>query len=491
MKAVADYLASPMTHIINHCIATSTVPTDWKVSRVCPVPKVNNPTSISEYRPISILPILSKVFERVIFQQITEHIEASFIYDSKQSGFRKGHSTSTVLLKLKDDIRIAMSQGEVTLAILADFSKAFDTVDYQILLRQLHQLGFSKNVLLLFKEYLSDRQQFVQVNDKVSEKLKVDFGVPQGSILGPILFNLYVASISSNGASTYLLYADDTTLLRHTKPKDLPRIINEMQQEMVNINIWSEERNLCLNALKTKTILFSTSQLSKAHKLDDLEIEVNSKNNQLEHLTDVKVLGVYFNQHLSWNHHVNTIIKSCYATLKSLKSFRKTADFKLRKSLVQSLILSKIDYCNVLLKDAPKYLIKRLQKIQNAAAGFVLCRKANESDVTSLRWLPVHERICSSLANLAHKALHDPSWPDYLQLANVTPGERTLRSNHSTQGNVDVNSAFSGSFVECAGSCFNALPLNVKLIDDHKIFKRKCFNYYFDVALSRILSYGV
>ena len=319
----------------------------------------------------------------------------------------------------------------------------------------------------------------------------MNFGVPQGSILGPILFNLYVATICSNGASTYLLYADDTTLLRHAKPKNLVRIMNEMQQEMLNINNWSEERNLCLNAVKTKIILFSTAQLSRVHKLDEIEIEINSNNKQLEHISDVKILGVYFNQHLTWNRQVNSITKSCYSTLKSLKSFRKTADFKLRKSLAQSLIISKIDYGNELLKDAPQYLIKRLQKVQNAAAGFVICRKANVSDVIELGWLPVQERICLSLANLAHKALHDPSWPSYLKLKNVTSGERSLRSNNSTQGNVDINAAVSGTFVECAGDCFNALPQNVKVIDDHKSFKRKCFNYYFDLAFSRVLSYNL
>ena len=138
IKPVADYLVSPLTNIINHCITTSTVPSEWKISRICPVPKVMNPQTLSEYRPISILPILSKVFERVILQQLTEIIEHEMIYDQKQSGFRKGHSTTTILLKLKDDISNAMKKGEVTLAILADFSKAFDTVDYRTLLRELH-----------------------------------------------------------------------------------------------------------------------------------------------------------------------------------------------------------------------------------------------------------------------------------------------------------------------------------------------------------------
>jgi len=228
------------------------------------------------------------VFERFILRQITDQIESKSLYDDQQSGFRKGHSTTTILLRLKDDILQAMKKGEITLAILADFSKAFDTVDYKILLEELHRLGFSKKLLFLLKDYLSDRQQYVQIDDNASDRLHVEFGVPQGSILGLILFNLYVTTICSNGNSKYLIYADDTTLLRHTKVKDLPQIINEMQLEMNNINRWSELRNLCLNATKTKTILFSTSQMSRRHNLQEEIININSNNEQLEKVTNVK-----------------------------------------------------------------------------------------------------------------------------------------------------------------------------------------------------------
>jgi len=132
VKPVSQYLISPLTHIINSCIQSSTFPDVWKISRICPVPKVNDPQSLVDYRPISILPILSKVFERVILQQLTDHIESKAIFLERQSGFRKSHSTTTILLKLKDDIKTAMNKSEVTLAIFADFSKAFDTVDYPI-----------------------------------------------------------------------------------------------------------------------------------------------------------------------------------------------------------------------------------------------------------------------------------------------------------------------------------------------------------------------
>ena len=488
VKPVAEHLASPLTHIINHSIITSTVPVEWKISRICPVPKTKNPKSLSEYRPISILPILSKVFERVILKQITELIENESIYDSQQSGFRKGHSTATILLKLKEDILRAMKKGEVTLTILADFSKAFDTVDYKVLLKELHRLGFSRNFLLLLKDYLSSRQQYVQVDDKSSSQLEVEFGVPQGSILGPVLFNLYVTTISSNGRSTYLVYADDTTLLRHTKVINLPQAIDDMQLEVNKVNIWSGKKNLCLNGSKTKVILFSTSQMYKRHKLQNEMVRIYSNNQQLENITDVKILGVRFNHHLSWRSHINSVTQGCYSTLKSLRIFKRSADFDLRKSLAQSLILSRINYGNVLLSGAPHYLLRKLQKLQNAAAGFVYKRHTNVNDVVKLKWLPVQERISLSLVKLAHKALRDVSWPAYLKLTKVPHRGRSLRSDAENENNVDLAGGFEGSFTQQAGSCFNELPINLKSIENFETFSSKCFAYFLDKAIARIYS---
>ena len=229
LKLVSEYIGSPITNIINNCIKANSFPKMWKIARISPIPKVKVPTKPSDYRPISVLLVLSKVFERIILNQVKRFIDKHEVYQSTQSGYRKGHSCITVLLKLRDDIQCALSSSEVATALFTDYSKASDTIRYDILLKKLIEFGFSSAFIHLINSYLTDRYQFVRIKNKKSALAQVTCGVFQGSILGPTLFNLYVTDMSTFTSSTCFQFADDTTLYKRCKVKDIPACVNIIQ----------------------------------------------------------------------------------------------------------------------------------------------------------------------------------------------------------------------------------------------------------------------
>ncbi|XP_066930768.1 uncharacterized protein [Clytia hemisphaerica] len=400
----------------------------WKIARVSPVPKIDHPTKLKDYRPISILPVLSKVYERVILTQLCDFIERNSLYRPNQSGFRKGHTTTTLLLKLRDDIIKAMNKSEITLSILIDYSKAFDTIDHFTLIDKLKKLNFSSMSLQIIISYLTNRQQFVQVNDKRSPVQPIHFGVPQGSILGPVLFNLYVTELSDQISSLSIQYADDTTLYRHSKIRDILQCIREIETDIESLSTWSADHNLLFNADKLQYIIFSTKRLASYHKLcSDYSYLISCSKKSIEQKDVVKLLGLHFDKSLSWSDHINQIIKSSHGTIRALRNFQRFTPFKVRKSLAEAIVLSKIAYSIVVFGQIPDYLLNRLQRIQNIAAGYVLNRYATLKDVVDLQWLPIKELIDFNVSKLVYKALNDKKWPSYLSLVKVTQ-PRKLRS---------------------------------------------------------------
>ena len=252
IKPVTDIIAGPLTHIINAFIKISSFPEAWKIAKITPIPKNDSIASESDMRPISILPVLSKVFERLVHQQVFSFIDSHNLLKDNISGFRKGHSTTTVLLRIKDDIIKAMKREEITLMVLADFSKAFDTIKYKTVLKKLDYLGFLKSFLNWTIEFLTDRRHFVQIDDKTSDRSRVNFGVPQGSIMGPLIFNLYVADLHAHINMQCHQYTDDTTLYVHCKPSSLESCKRDLNKNLCNLEEWSRNANLVIIHQKPK-----------------------------------------------------------------------------------------------------------------------------------------------------------------------------------------------------------------------------------------------
>ena len=300
VKLAKDHISAPLTHIINRCIATSSFPKPWKMARISPIPKVDEPLSDADYRPVSILPTLSKVFERLVLNQLIVYINEAALLGPTVSGFRKGHSTTTVLLGIRDALIRASCRGEVTLMICADYSKAFDTFQFRSVVTKIHDLGFSRRFLLWIIDYLTQRKQLVQIDDRRSETAEVEFGVPQCSILGPAIFNLYVVDLQNEMDCDCYQYADDTTFFVHSKPSELDASADDVNKTITRLREYSEKCNLALNTSKTKWMLISTPQMTRHHKLEERHIQITCGNTSLDRITCTKLLGVHMDQHLTW-----------------------------------------------------------------------------------------------------------------------------------------------------------------------------------------------
>lgn len=343
LKLIFPSILCYFTSIVNTILMASVYPSIWKFSKVIPIPKVKDPKSPSEFRPISILPFLSKVVERIMAQQIIEHLETNKLLCDLQSGFRKGHSTATALLKVSDDIRCNLDRNVATVLVLLDFSKAFDVVDHNILFEKLYcKFKFSLHATDLIRNYIANRVQCVSMNGFSSDYLPLSCGVPQGSILGPLLFALYINDLTDGVGSCNLhLYADDVQLYLSCSCDRLYEKIHEMNSILSNVHRWALNNKLKLNAPKSQAIVIYKRSLDTSNLppilLDNTIIPFSDK---------VKNLGVIFNKRLTWDDHLSITTSKIYGILRQLWVTCKDLSAILRRKLVLALVMPLFNYCD-------------------------------------------------------------------------------------------------------------------------------------------------
>ena len=301
LKIVADLVAIPLCRIINLSFSQGIFPELLKISKVIALFKGGSTEEVNNYRPISLLPIFDKIIEKIMHKQLYAFLEEHNILFKNQFGFRKKCSTAHSLIEITEKIKESIDSSKFGCGIFIDLKKAFDTVNHQILLRKLEHYGIRGSILKWFESYLADRKQYVFYNGTSSDVKAITCGVPQGSVLGPLLFLLYINDLPNiSNKLQFFLFADDTNI--YYESNDLKFLEKTVNKELKKLSVWLNVNRLALNVSKTNFVIFRSCQ-----KIPDHNVTLLMNNKALEQKDHVKYLGVLLDQHLNWKYQIKNV----------------------------------------------------------------------------------------------------------------------------------------------------------------------------------------
>ncbi len=367
VKFIRKEISEPLSHLVNLSIATNYIPPNLKVAKVVPIHKKGDHRNPTNFRPISLLPTFSKVLEKIVAKQVYDHLENNKLLYKHQYGFRKRHNCEQLLHTYVNHVNNAKEKKEHTLAIFLDCAKAFDSVPTKKLIEKLEWYGLPKQ---WFQEYLNNRKQYVTVNGCKSRKKNIDYGVPQGSILGPLLFLIYINDLHEASNFLTLLYADDTSLLL-SGPK-LGPLYNKANELLKDVEKWFQCNSLNLHPQKTRYILYSSSDSPRNLTLLDNTI-IRVGRNQAEKV--FKLVGVHLSDHLGWKEHITHIRKKVLHALQIINRSKSFLPRAIKIMLYKSLVQSHLEYCLPIWGAGPE--TKILEKVQKRAVRTVTNNKYN------------------------------------------------------------------------------------------------------------------
>ena len=478
-----------IANLANLSFTSGSFPSSFKSAIITPLLKKPglDPSDPASYRPISNLNSISKILERLALTRLQPHITASSSFDSLQSAYRKGHSTETALLSTLTNIYKHIDSGSSSIAVSLDLSSAFDTVSHSILLSRLESsFGVSGHALSWLSSYLTGRSQTVSLNGISSTSCSITSGVPQGSVLGPLLFSTFVSPVSSLLSSCNLehqQYADDLLVYCSLTFSNFRAIVSHMESSLSSLCYWFALNGLSVNPSKSEAILFGTRErLSKLHSAGLNEIRIFDS--KLPFSSQITVLGVCLDSLLSFDAHCNTVVRSSlfhYRALRHVCHLLSASDLCLAST---TLVQSKLDYCNALLYSTSKRNLARIQRLQNSLARLTLRSNLGRSSsecLATLHWLPIAQRIDFKIATLTHSIL-STGCPSYLSsnLNRYIP-TRQLRSADKLLLTVPRThlAGTARSFGFSGPSVWNSLPLELRQITSNDLFRSRLKTHFF------------
>ena len=478
LKEIIEDLIPHIQIIVNASLSTGSME-GLKESIITPILKKHNLDAdlLKNYRPISNIEFLSKIIEKVVLARLNEHMDRNILHTPEQFGYKKGHSTEHVVLEIVDEVLVGFDKRTATLVILLDLSAAFDTVDLKKLMQTLEDEIYIKGTALSwFHSFLFGRHQKVMIGSSFSGLLETLFGVPQGSVLGPVLFNIYIRNLPNFIQSFGFIsstYADDTNArLQFSLKFQYYNITQRLPELLKKISSWMSQHFLKLNPNKTEVIIFTPDGSEKINGLVHPDIGCLRFNNC------VTLLGVDLDESLSFESHVSELVSSCYFQIRNIGKIKNRLPSEDLQILVHSVISSKLDYCNVILFGIKQNFIQKLQKVQNAAARLIykLPKYSSVSHaIRELHWLRVDQRIVYKILLIVYKHFSCIS-PGYLNnlLEIVNVETRTLKLNHYT------SKYGRRAFSYVAPRFWNRLPQCLRTETSLDVFKKKLKHIMFN-----------
>ncbi|CAH2095156.1 unnamed protein product [Euphydryas editha] len=481
---ILDIILPILTYILNESIFSGHFPKAWKSAQIIPIPKKPNPSDFSDFRPISILPFLSKVLEKLVHHQLSTYLNEHSLLNSFQSGFRPGHGTVSALIKVTDDIRWGMDNKQITILTLLDFSNAFNVVDHEILVSLLRSFNISPPVMSWFQDYLEGRRQRIKIDESFSSWHEVRAGVPQGGVLSPLLFTIFINSISQNLTSLYHMYADDLQIYTRSSLDNLSSAVASTNSDLATICQWSKSFGLKVNPSKSQTIVIGSPNI--VSRIDWSRISpILYDNVIIPYSSVVKNLGIFFYVNLSWVHHIKELSKKTFAAVRSLRRLQSFLPISTKTMLAQSLLLSVLDYADASYPNITEEQLNKLERLQNVAIRFVFgLRKFDHVSEfrAKLKWLPIRLRRNLHILSLLYCVLFSPTSPTYMKEKFEFIGDhsKVLRSSENLTLRLPMHKTkfFKQSFEVQAILLWNALPLSIRKAESLDIFKRRVKDYY-------------
>ncbi len=476
IKKSIDLIVEPLVNVINLSLSKGVFPSKLKIAKIIPIFKTGNQSFFTNYRPISLLTNFSKLFEKVMQIRLTLFIEQCEILYRFQFGFRSNHSTMHSLVSLINNVATAIDRNQIAAGVFIDLSKAFDTLDHEILFTKLQHYGIRGVALQWIKSYFCNREQFVQYNETCSTMEKLKCGVPQGSILGPLFFILYINDLpNALELSKSYLFADDTSI--YYSNSDIKQLEFVLNSELRKLDIWMKSNKLSVNISKTNYIIFRPRQ-----KKINSNLVIQYNNQTITQKQYIKFLGVYLDEHLSWKEHINYICNKIAKSVGIIYRSRYLLSSATRLSLYYTLIYPYLTYCNIVWSSTYVTNLNRILLLQKRAVRILTNSEYRAHSDPLFKQLKILDIFKLNLFHIGkfmflyHHCMLPTCFDELFITNNQIHGYNTRSAgnyrSHACRTNIkQFTILYSGPNI------WNSLPTNITVINTISSFKTQLRNF--------------